>query len=257
MKPKSGNNTAFSLIELLVVVAVLSLLMAFLLPALSKAKSTAQAAHCRKNLRHLGIAMTMYVNEFNRYPLACNPTLSTKRQFGLMSVERASTWYDAFLPYADDDVMAVNCPVASSTFKLKRADLLFSQYGCYGYNAFGTAWRYADKKLGLGKYEKAFPTDPYDEVAPSNIRVPSEMIAVTDASVLANGIISPVGGPKDYWPSKLNSTNAKPSSIHLGAANTLFCDGHVANISVNKLIYPIDQARRMWNNDCLPHRETW
>jgi prepilin-type processing-associated H-X9-DG protein/prepilin-type N-terminal cleavage/methylation domain-containing protein len=257
MTPKRHNLAAFSLIELLVVVAVLSLLMAFLLPALSKAKATAQAAHCRRNMRQMGIAMTMYINEFNRYPLACNPAMSTKRQFGLYSVERATTWYDALLPYADDDVMAVNCPVATAVYKLNRVDRLYSQFGCYGYNAFGTGWRFPEKKLGLGRYETTYPPDPVDEVAPANIRVPSDMIAAADASVLANGIISPVSAPKDFWPTKLVSTNAMPSGIHLDGANVLFCDGHVEHIKINRLTYPGDQARRMWNSDYLPHRETW
>jgi prepilin-type processing-associated H-X9-DG protein len=257
MKPKSGNLAAFSLIELLVVMGVLSLLMAFLLPALSKTKATAQAAHCRRNLRQMGYAMTMYINEYNRYPLACNPTSLTKKRFGLYSVERPTTWYDTFLPYADEEVAALNCPVGASLYKLNRTDRLYAQFGCYGYNAFGTGWRFPEKKLGLGRYENSYPIDPFDEVAPSNIRVPSDMIAVADASFLANGIISPVPAPKDFWSSKLISTNAKPSMIHLEGANTLFCDGHVEYLKIKRLVAPTDQARRMWNNDNLPHKETW
>ena len=40
-----------------------------LLPALAKAKAAGQAAACRSNLRQLGIALALYVDDFNGYPV--------------------------------------------------------------------------------------------------------------------------------------------------------------------------------------------
>ena len=49
--------------ELLVVVAIIALLMSILAPALGKARATARRAACRSQLRGVGMAMRMYVND--------------------------------------------------------------------------------------------------------------------------------------------------------------------------------------------------
>src|SRR4051812_13563883 len=64
---------AFTLIELLVVLAVIGMLAALLLPALSSAKKKASQAQCINNLKQIGAAMLMYVDDNNGvFPgLAC------------------------------------------------------------------------------------------------------------------------------------------------------------------------------------------
>jgi prepilin-type N-terminal cleavage/methylation domain-containing protein/prepilin-type processing-associated H-X9-DG protein len=54
---------AFTLIEVLVVVAIIALLVAVLLPALSRARDQVRSVSCRSNMKQLMTGMLLYVNE--------------------------------------------------------------------------------------------------------------------------------------------------------------------------------------------------
>ena len=60
---KTTASRGFSVIELLVVIVVLSILTAILLPALGRARDSARSAACKNNLKQIGHALNMHLQD--------------------------------------------------------------------------------------------------------------------------------------------------------------------------------------------------
>jgi prepilin-type N-terminal cleavage/methylation domain-containing protein/prepilin-type processing-associated H-X9-DG protein len=77
VRGRHAHRSAFTLIELLVVISVVAMLVAILLPMLSKSRAQAHAAVCGSNERQQGVAMIGYTVEFRDYFV--NPWFAEKK----------------------------------------------------------------------------------------------------------------------------------------------------------------------------------
>jgi prepilin-type N-terminal cleavage/methylation domain-containing protein len=102
------NSPAFTLVELLVVIAIIGILVALLLPAVQAAREAARRSTCVNNLKQLALAVHLYHDANQVFPISISPwaegprpTRNTSGKGWIISVLphlEESALFDAFVP---------------------------------------------------------------------------------------------------------------------------------------------------------------
>lgn len=102
---KKSSRAAFTLVELLVVIGIISVLVSMLLPALNKARAAALEVVCRSNLRQFGIGLQMYADANKGALPEEGPDGSDKGanffgpSGGVIGYNDPGIWFNALPPY--------------------------------------------------------------------------------------------------------------------------------------------------------------
>lgn len=137
----------FTLIELLLVVAVITILAGLFLPALKTAKEKGSQIQCMDNLKQMGIGMMFYINDNNSY---------------LPNLYDNSAWYDKINFYLNNQRIFL-CPSFSNA-------------------TYGTALSYGYNGIGLGTIATTLTSKAPFYMRIENIKKPSDIVAVADSS---------------------------------------------------------------------------
>jgi prepilin-type processing-associated H-X9-DG protein/prepilin-type N-terminal cleavage/methylation domain-containing protein len=210
---------AFTMIELLVVVAIIAILAGLLLPVLARGKTAAQRVTCVSNLHQLGLAAQMYWDDNSGYCFRYGGTNINNGQlywFGWIGPgKEGERVFDAaqgsLYPYLQGRGVEL-CPAlnyANTQLKLKANG---STYG-YGYNFY-------------------LSTDPPKRpISISRVTQPVGTVLFADAAQV-NTWQPPASASNpmlEEWYYVDNSVNQPNGHFrHSRKANAIFCDGHVA-----------------------------
>jgi prepilin-type N-terminal cleavage/methylation domain-containing protein/prepilin-type processing-associated H-X9-DG protein len=251
-----NGHGGFTLVELLTVIAIIGILAALLLTALSKAKAQGQSIACKNHLRQIGLAMDMYVSDYNVYPSALGgggPPFKTwadqSAPYNPLNWTNASWQCPAYL--ANGGIVKWQPPPPMGGKFVAWTSYSYNALGMSGYQSSGTAVFGKGPWLGLGDLDLT--------VRDHQIVAPSQMYSVADARAVwmkqADGFVGrEVMNPWRFFFGIAPYTEANPP--HAQGYNILFADAHVDLVKRKDYLYPPRTARN-WNRDNQPHPELW
>ena len=261
MKPRKHPRRAFTLIELLTVIAIIGILAAILIPTVGAVRQKARSADCISRLRQLGIAVRLFSDENKGMAPPWRGKVTDPSIPGAQGV----LWYQALISYMS---MKSSNMMGSPVLPDLPAGTDYSQVPAYFYMCPGSPLQVKGRSWGNYAVHPVImrgdtTTGPHYKL--SKIQRPAQVILIADGSQNDNGddsFFSTYGAASDgaggYFnrsyegaPAKsltdpLDQTNPNRDSRatvgflryrHNNTVNCLFVDGHVSGKPRGTLTY--------------------
>ncbi len=237
----------FTLIELLIVVAIITILAGMLLPALNKARDRAKTIKCLGNVKQFSTANQMYAQDNNDYPVLLYNRVDPENS-NILDFEKgcrvsggfgSESPYEGYLP----DIMAPAGGVRFLDGKWHKSNLV-----CPSRVIPDTSSDSVGSSYGVNGNHGTVTSFPIMKI--TQVRRPSRCVQ------LAEIVLSMESGPKGYYdsatvdgrrrviaPHGTSNSNGELKVVVNGASgNIAFLDGHSTGISQDRIPYGASTA---------------
>ena len=232
--PRGRRHTAFTLIELLIAIAILVLLLAILLPGLRKAKAKAREIACLSNLRQLQTCAKLYSMDNDGFLLPNRYVYNIGTEAPSAGFLAAMTWCAGLAPFDTTTENIENtllfqynrstgiyrCPSDMSRVRTEGGELL-SMRRTRSYNLCQSinGVPYEDKNYYPPSFAKE---NEIDDPPPSRLL---HFVGVHEDGILDSHFGIPPRGPS--WETNPPRWWDLPAGRHSQGGNLSFADGHV------------------------------
>ena len=241
-------SCAFTLIEFLVVISIVTLLIALLLPAIKRARELGRVLACMSNLRQIGIGFELYASDFERsFPFR-------------RTDNNTKFWADDMVPYDLVGKVWV-CPTSNGENWSENCGRIVPMMTDFrGTPPGNVTWNINGQCMGAGTWDYAYNTRAFGPTInqyrssndPHRNRLESadgpwesvegERFGPADVMVVGEGTMThdrnfrDVSDSGQYIFSWMDVANEGPSRRHSCGSNAVFADGHAKYVHQEELL---------------------